>query len=199
MPAATNLLLFQWLHAGAGSRPLLDHAAVFLAGAGPWLFAAIFTAAWWRGDSRCRIGLIGAAVAAALGLLVNQLIGWWYFHPRPFMIGPCTPLFPHGPETSFPSDHATLLVAATVYVTATVGRRPWLVPSLAAITLLTMWARIYCGIHFPFDMLGSLAVGTASALLLHHRRAALEPAGRSLVAAYDQATEILRKTLARHS
>lgn len=198
MPAATDILLFQWLHAGAGSRPLLDRTAVFLAEAGPWLLAAVFMATWWRGDSRCRITLIGAAVAAALGLLVNQLIGWWYFHPRPFMINLCTPLFPHDPETSFPSDHATLLVAATVYATAAAGRRPGLLPPLVAITLLTMWARVYCGIHFPFDMLGSLAVGTGSALFLHRWRAALEPASRGLVAAYDQATEILRKTMARH-
>ncbi len=194
MPATTDILLFQWLHAGAGFRPLFDHAAVFLAEAGPWLFAVLFTMAWLRGDAPCRMTLIGAAVAVAIGLLVNQLIGWWYFHPRPYMIGLCTPLFPHDPETSFPSDHATLLVAAAVYV-ATAAGRPGLLLSLAIVTLLTMWARIYCGIHFPFDMLGSLAVGTASALLVYRWRTVMEPASRSLIAVYDKTTEVLRRTV----
>jgi len=53
------------------------------------------------------LALLEAIWAAIIGLLVNQLIGFFYFHPRPSIIGLDTPLFQHGLETSFPSDPAT--------------------------------------------------------------------------------------------
>ena len=45
------------------------------------------------------------AAVVALGLLVNQLITVFYFHPRPYMMGLCKPLIPHASGTSFPSDN----------------------------------------------------------------------------------------------
>jgi hypothetical protein len=44
--------------------------------------------------------LIEATEAPIFGLLVNQLIGFFYFYSRPYMLGLCTPLIPHTSEGS---------------------------------------------------------------------------------------------------
>jgi undecaprenyl-diphosphatase len=68
---------------------------------------ALFVELWFFVDKNKKASLMEATEASTIGLAINQVIGLFYFHPRPCMIGLATPLFPHGPETSFPSDHAT--------------------------------------------------------------------------------------------
>lgn len=81
------------------------------------------------------------------------------------MLGLCMPLIPHVNETSFPSDHATLMFAASIYL---VMHRHWrgIGVFLLVVTFLTAWARVYSGIHFPFDMFGSLFIGITCTFLL---------------------------------
>lgn len=160
-----NMKIFQWIHSGAGERPVVDGFAVFFAEGGPYLLASLFVVLWFFVGKDKKSALLEATQAAIVGLLINQLIGFFYFHPRPYMIDLCTPLFPHGPETSFPSDHVTLMFTAAFYL---LTARGWLacgIP-LLVVTLLTAWGRVYSGIHFPFDIAGSLVVGLVSTGLM---------------------------------
>jgi undecaprenyl-diphosphatase len=158
-----NIRLFQWIHAGAGTHPFPDLVAVIFAETGPYLLVLLFVVLWFRSEDPKKMILIEASEAAALGLLLNQVIGLFYFHPRPFMLGLGSPLIAHGPETSFPSDHATFLFSATIYLLASRGER-LLGAALLAVALLTAWGRVYTGLHFPFDMVGSLGVGILGSL-----------------------------------
>jgi len=69
----------------------------------------------------------------------------------------------HVPDPSFPSDHATVFFALGV----TLLRSPW--RPLGVLVLLfgvaVGWARVYLGVHFPFDIVGSLAVAVLSSSL----------------------------------
>lgn len=180
-----NIHLFQLIHAGAGNHPLVDSVAIFFAEGGPYLLALLFVVLWFFVGNHKKTILVEATEAAIIGLIVNQLIGFFYFHPRPYMLGICTPLFPHRPETSFPSDHATLLFAATCYLL--ISRRwPVCAISLLAVTLLTAWGRVYCGIHFPFDMVGSLVVGLASAGVTSRFSSHLRPLNAALLQICNQ-------------
>lgn len=111
-------------------------------------------------------GRRGALLSAGLGLLVSFAISWiigllWY-HPRPFVIGLGQALMKHSPDSSFPSDHTTFLWTLGLGLLVT---RAWRIWGWVIIVLgfVTAWARIYVGIHFPFDMAASLVVATASA------------------------------------
>ncbi|MFW8602301.1 undecaprenyl-diphosphatase [Desulfobacterota bacterium M19] len=157
-----NQTIFQWIHAGAGTRPLIDALAVFFAEAGPFLLAAYLLVLWFRVRADKKILLIEAAEAALIGLTLNQLAGLLYYQPRPFMMGLCTPLLAHVPENSFPSDHATLMFGAALYLLMKRGGGMHGLILLAA-ACFTAWARIYVGIHFPFDMAGSLLIALAAA------------------------------------
>jgi undecaprenyl-diphosphatase len=148
---------------------------------------------WFLVDKNKKVSLLKATEAPTIGLAVNQLIGFFYFHPRPYMIGLCTPLFPHGPETSFPTDHATLMFAAAFYLLAARG---WVACDilLLTVTALTAWGRVYSGIHFPFDMAGSLVVGLASACLMRRIAGRLNPLNAELIQIADRLTSRIFRT-----
>jgi len=181
-----NIEIFNWIHSSAGTRPLLDGLAVFFAEGGPFILVILFIALWFVADNQRKMILLEATWAAVLGLVVNQVIGLFYFHPRPYMIGLCDPLFPHGPETSFPSDHATLMFAAAFYLLFT--RRSTVSGfSLLVIALLTAWGRVYSGIHFPFDMIGSLVVGFMSTWFVRLSVTPLKPFNERFFRIFNQA------------
>jgi undecaprenyl-diphosphatase len=63
---------------------------------------------------------------------------------------------PHAPDSSFPSDHVTVL--SGMALTLLLGGARWLeVLTLLAGTAVA-WARVFVGVHFPLDMLGAAAV-----------------------------------------
>jgi undecaprenyl-diphosphatase len=191
-----NLYLFQRINRGAGSYPLRDGMAIFFSEAGPYLLMLIFGMTWFRSEAEKRNILVEATEASLVGLVLNQLIGFLYFHPRPYMVGLCIPLILHAPETSFPSDHGTLLFASSVYLIVSKGCRiQGLV--LFFVAFIAAWARVYCGIHFPFDMLGSLALGTVAALLIFKFNSQISPLNRWMVHIYENGNRQVKSMIHR--
>lgn len=156
---AWNLSLFAQYAAPSAPNPWLDPLAMVLAVGGPWGTAITLTALWLWGSrgQRDRAVLVEAALAGLLGLAVNQAIAAVYFHPRPYMLGLVRPLLTHAYETSFPSDHATLMLAVGLHLGLATPRR-WAGAFLTLLGVATAWARVYAGVHFPLDILGSAGV-----------------------------------------
>lgn len=156
-----NRALFLWLNAPDNPSPSSISIALFFAEYFIWLIPATIAMAWLRGGERTRKALIEATVAALLGLCISQLIGLAWMHPRPFMIGLGHTFVAHAADASFPSDHLTLWwsVACALLLP---GNFPRAGAALALLGLPVAWARIYLGVHFPFDMLGAAAVSLLS-------------------------------------
>lgn len=159
-----NQTLFFWLNAPEHPGTLALMMATFFAERFIWAIPLLIGIGWLRGNENTRKVMLVATASGLLGLLVNQLIGLAWTHPRPFMIGLGHTLIPHAADSSFPSDHLTLWWA--------VAFSPLLqrCPRNAGITLTLLgvpiaWARIYLGVHFPFDVLGAVAVAVFSAWL----------------------------------
>lgn len=157
--------LFMILNAGAQPNTLLVMAARFLAEDLIWLIPVGLTLGWLLGTMGLRHVLVLAALAGLTGLLVNQLIGLVWYHPRPFAIGIGHTFLPHAADSSFPSDHLTLIwsVGTALLLHARMRSMGWLITLLG---LPVAWARIYLGVHFPLDIVGSALVAIASANLV---------------------------------
>ena len=149
------------------------------------IFVQLFIGLWFFVDKNKKISLLEATGAAVIALIVNQVISLVYFHPRPFMVGLCVPLFHHAPETSFPSDHATLMFTAAFYLILAGKCTAYSIP-LLVIAVLTSWGRVYSGIHFPFDMAGSIVVGLVVVGLMRLFTEHLHPLNEKLLHAIDQ-------------
>ncbi len=180
-----NVALFTWLHEGAGNQPILDFLSVMAAELTPYLAIACMAVYWFTTDHKGKRVLLEGAAVVAFGLLVNQLITVFYFHPRPYMMGLCKPLIPHAPETSFPSDHATLLFGAAF---ALLFRLGWQSKGvlLFIIAVAGVWGRLYTGLHFPFDIMGSFAVALTSVFVMALVRKRLLPVYDKIIILVDR-------------
>lgn len=141
--------------------PFWDALNVAIAQWSPYIFAAILIIYF---IFRKQIPALHAVYSAALGLFVNLLVTLIYFHPRPFMLGIGQTLLQHANETSFPSDHATL--AFSVAFSFILDKKYKIGILLFLLAIFTGFSRIYAGLHFPMDVIGSFMIGMLSALVV---------------------------------
>lgn len=127
---------------------------------------------WWsvrrRGTAEDSVtavaGLVWAPLAAGIALLVNIPIRGFVERPRPFRDHQGLDVLVSGKnDFSFVSDHATMAMALAVGVF--VAHRKFGFAAIA-LALVEGFCRIYMGVHYPTDVIGGFALGTAAALLL---------------------------------
>ncbi|MGW4561480.1 phosphatase PAP2 family protein [Streptomyces sp. NPDC004561] len=126
---------------------------------------------WWsvrrRGGENAAssvAALVWAPLAAGIAVLVNIPIRGFVERPRPFVDHQgLDVLVPGKTDFSFVSDHATITMALGVGLF--VANRRFGVAGIA-LALLEGFCRVYMGVHYPTDVVGGFALGTAVALLL---------------------------------
>ncbi|WP_328399065.1 phosphatase PAP2 family protein [Streptomyces sp. NBC_00390] len=127
---------------------------------------------WWsvrrRGSADDSVsavaGLIWAPLAAGVALLINIPIRGFVERPRPFVNHTGLEVLVDGKtDYSFVSDHATMAmaIAAGLFV----AHRGFGLAALA-LAMAEGFCRVYMGVHYPTDVVGGFALGTAVALLL---------------------------------
>ncbi|MEU3557455.1 phosphatase PAP2 family protein [Streptomyces fragilis] len=108
--------------------------------------------------------IVWMPVAALLAVIVNIPIRGFVERPRPFMTHRGLEVLVEGKDDfSFVSDHATLAMAMAVALFLA-HRKFGVVAILLAV--LAGLSRVYMGVHYPTDVAGGFALGTAVALLL---------------------------------
>ncbi|WP_369170390.1 phosphatase PAP2 family protein [Streptomyces sp. R28] len=126
---------------------------------------------WWsvrrRGaeDAASSVAaLVWAPLAAAIAVLVNVPIRGFVERPRPFNDHQGLEVLVSGKtDYSFVSDHATIAMALGVGLF--VANRKFGLVGIG-LALLEGFCRVYMGVHYPTDVVGGFALGTAVALLL---------------------------------
>jgi len=125
----------------------------------PHIAAEAVRDALWPGGALVLSYLLGLVAAAV--------------HPeaRPFTTHPSGhPLIAHHPGQAFASDHSTATSAIALVALVFLARR-WGAALLAGAVLIG-FSRVYVGVHYPGDILGSVLVsviGVGSVALLHFR------------------------------
>ncbi|MGV9791331.1 phosphatase PAP2 family protein [Streptomyces sp. NPDC003435] len=108
--------------------------------------------------------LVWAPLAAAVAVMVNVPIRGFVERPRPFLDHQGLDVLIAGKsDYSFVSDHATITMALGVGLF--VANRRFGIAGIA-LALLEGFCRVYMGVHYPTDVIGGFALGTAVALLL---------------------------------
>ncbi|MDP3495645.1 MAG: undecaprenyl-diphosphatase [Hyphomonadaceae bacterium] len=160
-----NQSLFLSINAGPTSSAAARLLGVAAAELLFWLVPIALLIGWIFGGRRLRHALLVAGIAASAGLFLNQALGLVWPHPRPFVIGLGRQLIAHQPDPSFPSDHLTVVWAVAFSLLGASGTARRIGVAAALLGLIIAWGRIYVGVHFPFDMLGSAAVGCLVSVL----------------------------------
>ena len=170
-----NRGLFELFKAPAGLSGLPLALATAAAKFPVVLLLALYLLAWFRLRTRERRSLIYAMLCALIALGINYAMGLLFPHPRPFAIGLSPNYLGHTAEISFPSDHATLMwtLAFGLLLNAKLRSYGWAAVGLAA---LTSGARIFLGVHFPFDIVGSMAVAAITLVAMFPLRSRINKA-----------------------
>ncbi|TWV52791.1 phosphatase PAP2 family protein [Streptomyces misionensis] len=126
---------------------------------------------WWsvrrRGTedtASSMAALVWAPLAAGIAVLVNIPIRGFVERPRPFVDHQGLDVLVAGKtDFSFVSDHATLTMALGVGLF--VANRKFGIVGIG-LALLEGFCRVFMGVHYPTDVIGGFALGTAVTLLL---------------------------------
>jgi undecaprenyl-diphosphatase len=160
-----NTAIFQYFHSFAGQSIFLDNLIIFCAKYLPYLMvAALSLFLVLSRDRRQELKMILYAVASAVlaRLVITEIIRYFYYSPRPFMVFDFTPLL-YDFAGSFPSGHAAFFFALATIIF--LFHKKWGIAYFTG-TFIICISRIMAGVHWPSDILGGMIVGIGSALLL---------------------------------
>ncbi len=179
-----NYSLFSTINKFAGYSSVLDAIAKVADEYLPFLFILVIMYYWFfKKNDAFKVKLLLVGYSTLLALSINFLITIFYFHPRPFMIHIGKLLIEHGPETSFPSDHTTFMFSiAFMFITFNEFRIIAIILSFLA--LVGGVARVFVGVHFPFDIAGSIIISLVSTMIISVLIDMLTPINKRLIQFY---------------
>ena len=162
-----NGKIFDWIFGFAHRSMWLDQLGIFLADYLAYILilsalVLIFTEPGWKR----RIFFFSQMVIVFIlgrGILVEAI---HFFYPvlRPFDALGFTPLVPES-GSAFPSGHATMFFGLAVvmfYINKKWGVWYFILAALMAV------ARVFAGVHWPFDVIAGALIGTACGILVHY-------------------------------
>ncbi len=177
-----NIHLFQLINSPAGKNPYLDAFMIFSAQYLVYIIPIIILYLWFakKGDKNFSLYLF---LSVFFTLIVSMGISAVYYHPRPFVEGLGTQLIEHAPDSSFPSDHtAAMFSLALPYLFFKKYKSG---SALIILATLVGYARVFCGIHFPFDIIGGFGVALLIVILLYIFRKPVFSYTSKIVAVYE--------------
>ena len=161
-----NLELFLKIYSLVGQNVWLDRLGIFFARYSGYVLLIILVAVvfYFRKSAKNRLMFLEVMVSAIIArFVITQAIRLFYHHPRPFDAIGIINLIPES-GWSFPSGHTTFYFAVATSVWFYNRKLGWL---FLATSLTMGLARIYVGVHWPFDILGGIAVGVIVACIVH--------------------------------
>lgn len=153
-----DAVLFRWINQVL-IHPGLDVVMPWLSGNRlffPALLAGLALLVW-RGGARGRVCVVLLALALAAGNAAVDLLKDALARPRPFVDLPeARLLLGRGSSFSLPSGHATNWFVALAVAGWFYPRSRW---GLWPLAVAVSYSRVYCGVHYPGDVLAGALLG----------------------------------------
>lgn len=169
-----DLLLFRAINGLAGTMPPLDALMRFLVNdyVVPTALSSVLVFLWFSRDERLQAAVIRAGLALLLANTLVKLSNLVWHRPRPFTYNDVNLLFYFPSDSSFPANSIAAM-SALAWTIWLVSRTPgsWMLLTTAAMAL----ARVYVGVHYPFDVLGGFVYGIAGASVIQALAPRLRP------------------------
>ncbi|NOX15619.1 MAG: undecaprenyl-diphosphatase [Epsilonproteobacteria bacterium] len=166
-----NREIFLWINSFAARNSILDFFGFAMAQDMVYVFILIEFYIYFV--SKKRDEAIFAFESMVLGVVLNQIISLFYFHNRPFMDGLGHTILHHNPDNSFPSDHTTFMMAIAISLFLQKDTKTWGV-WLFVLAFIGGFSRVFVGVHYPFDIIGSIFTGALGAFLVFTQQKRLQ-------------------------
>jgi len=159
-----DLYCFRLINQFALKWTWLDNLAVFLAEYFQYIVIfSLFVFLFVRFQKYWKMVMLAIASAFFSRFIIVEVIRWFWQRPRPFVNNNVNLLITHN-EFAFPSGHAAFFfaIATIVYL---YNKKIGILFFVSA--FLISLARVFCGIHWPLDILAGAVVGILSGLLIN--------------------------------
>ncbi len=109
--------------------------------------------------------LIYGLITAVVALILAKIGAALFYDPRPFIAEHAAPLFAHGDDNGFPSDHTLLssVIAVAVYLVS----KKWGV-TLFLLALIVGASRVIAHVHHPIDIVGGVIFAMLGGLVAYY-------------------------------
>lgn len=158
--------IFLWMQGLVVKKPILDDILVFLAQDLIYAFPVLMIVMWFWSVQSKKVVFKSVFVSVVAWLGAAKLIAQIVDRPRPTQaLLDAKELLFHRPDSSFPSDHATMLFAFALSVRMYGFKK--LGNILLVISGLIIISRVFVGVHFPLDVVAGAILGSGIALLFY--------------------------------
>lgn len=181
-----NTALFEAIQ-GLTGNPILDHFMVFIAEYLVILVPLSLIYLWFK-DRETSLFTFYTTVT---GIIISYGLGLLYFHENPSAT--YETIAAYHAENSFPSQHTTALIAAALPL---LYREKSKIGGLVLISgLLTGFARIYIGEHWPVDIFGAFLAASLGLFICSYTWSYIEKIWRPLIDFSDKIDQKVKDVL----
>jgi undecaprenyl-diphosphatase len=121
---------------------------------------ALIAAGYWLtvpAKEKIRLAVYGV-IAGVVTFILMKVGSALFYDPRPFVAHHIVPLYPHGNDNGFPSDHTAFSAIIAIIIYSASKR---LGIALFVLAVLIGISRVIGHIHSPIDIVGSLVFALA--------------------------------------
>ncbi|MEE6450781.1 phosphatase PAP2 family protein [Gottfriedia acidiceleris] len=178
-----NYSIFKLINSFAGIWPVLDNVMILLSKSAILIVLGLLCYLWIQKGSERKHTAFYIVLTLILALGGNFIIHQFYYHARPFVNHHVTKLISHSSDSSFVSDHGTLVFSTSLILLLRKDR-------LGLISLV--WAilvgisRIFVGVHYPFDIIGAFILAGIVAIIVLKTSSLTEPLMKILLKMYER-------------
>lgn len=158
-----NYSIFKFINGFAGKSSVLDHFMIFLSKSAIVVVIGLLCYLWFQKNTNKKYTAFYIVLTLILALGSNLILHQFYYHARPFVNHHVTKLISHSSDSSFVSDHGTLVFSTAIILLL---RKNSLAKYSAIWAILVGISRIYVGVHYPFDIVGSFILSGLAALVV---------------------------------
>ena len=157
-----NQTIFFYLNSFAGRSKIFDDVIIFFGTYLAYVLALVFLILVFK-NKNWRLLILGGVSVLLSRFVFTEIIRFFYYVPRPFLIPGVHQLIFHETSGSFPSGHAAFFFALAMAIFF--FNKRWSILFFIGALLICL-ARCMAGVHWPVDILGGAIVGIFSAWLV---------------------------------
>ena len=167
-----NQDLFLFINSFALQNDILDIMMITIADNMPYLFIIIEFYLYFI--IKYKDEAMYAFTSVLAGLSISKIISLFYEHNRPFVDNLGVTISEHAPDSSFPSDHTTFMLSIA-FSLIFFKKTKKLGFSLLILGLIGGFARVFEGVHYPFDIIGALLTAMIGVFIILKLQNKLQP------------------------